>query len=132
MKKKIFFKGPFRPVHHENKMSTEGSVAKSRSHFLKNKFRNLDFLLRNRYGWMNSYLKKNMNIIEIGAGSGFSPLYLNQRVTITDAAENIWIDKYIDATNMDLPDNSVDVFIASHNIHHFYSPYNFFLKPTEY
>jgi SAM-dependent methyltransferase len=40
------------------------------------------------------------------------------------------------ARNMDLPDASVECIIASHNIHHFFSPYKFFkecervLKPS--
>ena len=66
-------------------------------------------------------------VVEVGAGAGFSELYLKKKPVLTDATvENPWIDKYLDATNMDLENNSVDVIIASHNIHHFYSPYKFF------
>jgi SAM-dependent methyltransferase len=126
MIKKIFFKGPFKPIHSENKMASEGSVEKSRDYFIKHKFRNLDFLLEKRYGWMNNYITGKKKIIEIGSGSGFSKLYLKEKVILSDATKNPWIDKYIDATKMDLPDHSVDILIASHNIHHFYSPYKFF------
>lgn len=107
-------------------MNSEGSVALARQNFLKRRFRNLDVLLRSRYAWMNRYLAPGKTIIEIGAGAGFSPLYLNPQPILTDAAANPWVDKFIDATNMEFESGSVDVLIASHNIHHFYSPYKFF------
>jgi SAM-dependent methyltransferase len=124
--RKIFLHGPYFPRHEDNLMSSEGSVAVARQIFLDRRFRNLDVLLRTRYAWMNHYLAPGQNIVEIGAGAGFSPLYLTQKLLLTDAAHNPWIDKFIDATNMDLESRSVDVLIASHNIHHFYSPFKFF------
>jgi SAM-dependent methyltransferase len=75
---------------------------------------------------MNCYFVPGQNTIEIGAGAGFSPLYLTQKPILTDAAYNTWIDRFLDATNMELESGSVDVLIASHNIHHFHSPYKFF------
>jgi len=124
--RKLFLHGPYFPKHEDNLMSSEGSVAVARQNFLGRRFRNLDMLLRMRYAWMNHYLAPGQNIVEIGAGAGFSPLYLIQKPLLTDAAHNLWIDKFIDATNMDLESRSVDVLIASHNIHHFYSPFKFF------
>ena len=125
---KIFFKGPFFPKHEDNLMEEEGNVIKAREDFLSMRFNNLDFLLATRYKWMNRYLEDDMNIIEVGAGAGFSKLYLNKEVILTDAASNPWIDRYVDATNMELPDNSVDIIIASHTIHHFYNPSKFFFE----
>jgi len=107
-------------------MESEGSVALARQDFVDRRFRNLDYLLRSRYEWMNRYLEPENVIIEVGAGAGFSPLYLSQKSVLTDAANNPWIDKFIDATKMDIESESVDVLIASHNIHHFYSPHKFF------
>jgi SAM-dependent methyltransferase len=124
--KKYVLKKPYRPGHGENRMKSEGSVSDARALFLKNRFRNVEYLLKFRYEWMNKYLQPGKTIIEIGAGAGLSPLYLNEKPILTDAVNNPWIDKYIDATNMDLEDGFVDVIIASHNIHHFYSPYKFF------
>lgn len=114
------------PVHDDNRMISEGSVADARERFLESKFPNLDYLLRFRYDWMNEYLRPDSVIIEVGSGTGLSHLYLDEKPILTDAANNPWIEKYIDATDMDLDDDSVDVIIASHNIHHFYSPYKFF------
>jgi len=124
--KKQFLSGPYFPRHEENLMGSEGSVAIARQSFIEKRFRNLDFLLRFRYEWMNRYLFPNNVIIEVGAGAGFSPLYLSQRPVLTDAVDNPWIEKFVDATNMAIETGSVDVLIASHNIHHFYSPYKFF------
>lgn len=84
--------------------------------------------LRSRYEWMNGYIENGNTVIEIGAGAGFSEFYLSQRPILTDAVTNPWIDRVLDATNMDLRNESVDVIIASHNIHHFYSPYKFFME----
>ena len=125
MKKKVLH-GPYFPKHEDNLMGSEGSVALARETFLEKRFRNLDYLLRFRYEWMNQYLEENKVIIELGAGAGFSPLYLSQKPIITDAANNPWVEKFIDATNMDIENDSVDVIIASHNMHHFYSPFKFF------
>lgn len=124
--KKYLLRGPYFPRHEDNLMSSEGSVAIARQNFLEDRFRNLDVLLHSRYAWMNHYLNPDQVIVEIGAGAGFSPLYLIQKPLLTDATDNSWIDRYLDATNMGIESCSVDVLIASHNIHHFYSPYKFF------
>lgn len=125
---KLILKGPYSPRHEDNLMASEGSVEAARLYFLEHRPANLDALLRERYAWMNSYLAQGQTIVEIGAGSGLSPLYLLNKPMLTDANDNPWIDKFIDATNMNLDSESVDVLIASHNIHHFYSPYKFFME----
>lgn len=124
--RKFFLQGPFFPSRRDNLMTNEGSVALARENFIRNRFRNLDFLLRSRYSWMSCYLGSAQTIIEVGSGAGLSSFYLNQRVILTDATQNPWLHRYLDATNMDLEDCSVDVFIASHCIHHFNSPFKFF------
>jgi SAM-dependent methyltransferase len=126
MKNKFLFKGPYFPHHSLNRMQSEGDVSHARNSFITKRFRNLDYLLKTRYDWMNSYIQDGWKIIEIGAGAGFSEFYLRCKPIMTDVVENTWIDSTLDATNMDLPDQSVDCIIASHNIHHFYSPYKFF------
>jgi SAM-dependent methyltransferase len=126
MKRKIFLAGPYFPKHEQNFMDSEGSVELARQTFMNGRFRNLDVLLRSRYAWMNRYLAPGKKVVEIGAGAGLSPFYLTTQPLLTDAALNPWIDKVIDATNMEFESDSVDVLIASHNIHHFYSPYKFF------
>ena len=124
--KKLFLSKPFFPSHKENKMKNEGDLEYSRNTFLKKKFNNLDFLLRKRFEWMNDYIQGGMKIVEIGSGSGFLKFYINEPVILTDAIKKPWIDKVIDATNMKFKNNSIDVIIASHTIHHFYNPATFF------
>ena len=125
MKSKIFLKGPKFFDSSENKMKNEGDVLLARSLFLKKRHNNVDFLLKERFSWMNKYLKSNMKIIEIGSGAGFSEFYLDIKPILTDMIENPWIEKRIDALNISYPEKSIDIIIASHNIHHFSSPYKF-------
>lgn len=125
---KFFFKKEFFPKHSENRMKSEGDTRTARDNFIKNRFKNVDFLLRKRYEWMNTELKTTQKIIEVGAGAGFSKLYLNESIILTDAVKSPWIDLVVDATNMPFENDSVDVIIASHTIHHFYSPMKFFLE----
>ena len=123
---KILLKGPYFPEHSYNRMQSEGNVSSARSNFINNRFRNLDHLLVARYMWMKNYIRTGWKTLEIGAGAGFSELYLKHKPIMTDAVKNPWIDKVLDATKMDIGDLSVDCIIASHTIHHFHSPYKFF------
>ena len=124
--KKIFLTKPFSPKHNENKMENEGDLLKARNSFLNKRFNNVDYLLGKRYNWMNNYISPGMKVVEIGCGTGFSKLYIKEPVTLTDTNKKPWVDKVVDATNMCLEENSVDVIIVSHAIHHFYSPAQFF------
>ena len=125
MHRKLFFSKKFFPKHEENLMNSEGNLSESRAQFLDKRFNNLDYLLRKRYEWMNKYLEPGMKIVEVGCGSGFSKLYLSEDVLLTDAVDNEWVEKYIDATDMDFESSSIDIIIASHTIHHFYNPAKF-------
>ena len=124
--KKIFLSKAFSPKHNENKMENEGDLIKARNSFLNKRFNNVDYLLRKRYNWMNNYISPGMKVIEIGCGTGFSKLYIKEPITLTDTIKSPWVDKIVDATKMCIDDNSVDVIIVSHAIHHFYSPAQFF------
>jgi len=124
--KKLFFKKSYFPSHEENLMKYEGDTINARNSFLKNKFINLDQLLKSRYIWMNKYLNNTQKIIEVGAGAGFSEFYLTPPVILTDVVKNDWIHEKVDAISMPYEDSSIDVVIASHCIHHMYSPMKFF------
>ena len=114
--------------HDLNRMSQEGDVVLARKNFIKKRFKNLDFLLKHRFEWMNKYLEDKKDIIEIGAGAGFSKFYINKEYTLTDIVETPWLDKKIDAQNTGLPDSSIDAVITSHSIHHFSKPMLFFYE----
>ena len=123
--KKFFYKNKFVPKHTDNLMEGEGDLLKAREMFLKNKFKNLDFLLFKRFNWMNKYLSNKQKIIELGSGAGFLKMYLKKKIITSDAIKFPWIDMKINAMDINLKKNSVDIFIASHTIHHFYSPKKF-------
>ena len=123
---KIFLRRPYFPNHEENLMALEGDLQAARKRFLEERFPNLDHLLAQRYVWMNEWMDGSKNLLELGAGAGFSELYLITKPWMTDTILNPWVDELIDALSINRPDGSIDVIIASHTIHHFASPARFF------
>lgn len=62
----------------------------------------------------------------LGCGAGLSREFIdNPNLVLTDVTTYEWVDKYMDALNIDLPDDSVDVLICSHMIHHISKPMSF-------
>jgi len=120
----------FIPEHHSNKMKNEGDVVLARKTFLKEKNNNLEFLLYKRFNWMNRYIKKGSKVIDLGSGAGLIEFFIKEKILLTDVKMQEFIHKKIDALNINLPDNSVDVFICSHMIHHISHPVKF-LKSLE-
>ena len=117
------------PKHDENRMKEEGNLENARKRFYNEKPTNLVFLLKKRYLWMNKYLKNKKNIYELGCGAGFSKVFLkNKNLILSDLSDYEWVDKKIDALNLPFKNNSIDVFICSHMIHHLANPYNFLNK----
>lgn len=49
----------------------------------------------------------------------------NPNLKLTDVLDNDWVDEYQDASNLTVPDNSQDVIICSHMIHHIANPAKF-------
>ena len=120
----------FKPDHIDNKMKNEGDVEQARKIFLKNKINNLDFLLFKRFNWMNKYIKNGSTVIDLGSGAGLIEFYLDEKIILSDIKKREFIDKEIDALNINVADNSVDIFICSHMIHHISYPTKF-LKSLE-
>lgn len=111
----------------KKKMAQETNMGKAREEFLKKNNTVLYELVKSRYSWMNEYIYDTDKMIyEIGCGLGISKEFLdNPNVILTDVLDNPWLDRYLDALNLDMEDESVDVFICSNVIHHFASPYRF-------
>ena len=130
----------FKPKHDENRMSHEGDVVRARKSFYKNRNNNLAFLLKNRFTWMNDYIRPNHVGMEIGCGTGVSKEYiLSNNYILTDYAEHDWLDvKNVDALNTSFDDNSFDFVVSSNMIHHVPYPICFLeemsriLKPNGY
>lgn len=129
MKNKPFFlTEDFMPVHGKARMQNVGDAENSRNWFLKKRHNNLDYLLRKRYSWMNEYIKPNDIGIEVGAGAGFSKLYINNKnLQVTDFANFEWLDKkMVDAMSLPYESDSLDFIIESNMIHHLSKPSLFF------
>ena len=115
------------PQHSENRMQLEGDLKTARRRFFHERPSNLIFLLRQRYEWMNDYLSQKENVYELGAGAGFSKEFIeNKKLVLTDISGENWIGQHVDALNLPFSQNSVDVLICSHMIHHLAHPLNFF------
>lgn len=112
----------------EKRLEENMDLKKSRKDFLSGKNRVLYELVKSRYVWMNRYIKDSDTCIyDIGCGIGVSKKFLkNPHVMMTDVLDHPWVDRYLDAMDLDMADGSVDVFICSNVIHHFASPYHFF------
>lgn len=52
-------------------------------------------------------------------------LLIVKKLVLTDVAEHEWVDEYMDALNLTYQDNSIDVIICSHMIHHISNPATF-------
>ena len=120
----------YKPEHIDNKIENEGDVELARKIYLKNKINNLDFLLFKRFDWMNEFFTNRSAVIDFGPGAGLIEFYMNEKIILSDIKKLDFIDKEFDALNIDLPNNSVYVFLCSYIIHHFAFPIKF-LKSLE-
>jgi ubiquinone/menaquinone biosynthesis C-methylase UbiE len=112
----------------ENRMRYIEDAKKTFNSKPKNKSKNLDFLLKKRFGWMNSFIENSHSGIEVGSGTGFSKDYIkNKNFKISDISSESHLDfKNVDAQKTGFPDENFDYVIASNMVHHIPYPINFF------
>ena len=123
----MFLPSTYFPTHEENRFANEGDVGRAREFFLKHRPRNLEFLLRKRYEWMNAYIQPGQRVVEFGAGSGLSKEFIHHdNFRITDVEPRPWVDDVADAMDPPHADGSIDVAVFSHMIHHLPNPVRFF------
>ena len=112
----------------EDKMQHIGNVTKALEDLKKNK--NLYFLIKNRFDWMNNFIELNKSGIEVGAAAGFSKFFTkNKSILITDFCNDAHLDiKNLDAQDTNLKNENFDYIIASNMIHHIPYPIKFFYE----
>ena len=112
--------------HSENRMKHEGNVPSSIQEFYKSK--NLYFLLKERFEWMNTFIKKNHVGIEVGAAGGFTKKFIKcKNFKISDFSNHKHLDyKNIDAQKTGFKNKKFDFVISSNMIHHLPYPLKFF------
>ena len=119
----MILKNKYFPERHSDRLKDNGDLEKARLFYLTEKPSNLTFLLEKRYIWMNEYIDPEDTVIELGAGAGFSKFFIDSpNLILTDIIKYPWIDKEVDALSLPFEDNSVDVFILSHMLHHLAKP----------
>ncbi|NQY41813.1 MAG: methyltransferase domain-containing protein [Legionellales bacterium] len=116
------------PKTDENLMRNVGDVVNARNAFISKKRNSLYALLESRYVWMNDFIEKNDYVLEFGSGAGFAKFFIEEPMVTSDVTNHEWIDKYVDANNIEIDNNSVDVIILSHMLHHVAKPYVFLKK----
>ena len=112
----------------DNKMKNFGNINESIKNFKKGKNKNLHFVLKHRFEWMNNYISKDDIGIEVGAGAGFSKDFIkNKNLKICDFSDHEHLDyKNIDAHNTKFKNDSFNYVIAAHVLHHIPYPIKFF------
>ena len=112
----------------ENRMKSIANTKIARDMYYSTKSENVKFLLKERFSWMNQFIKDGDVGIEVGSGAGFSKEFItNKNFKLTDLSEDDHLDfKKIDAQNTRFENNSFDYVIASNMIHHIPFPMKFF------
>ena len=112
----------------ENRMSSIANTKKARELYYLNESKNVKFLLKKRFSWMNNFIRENDIGIEVGSGAGFTKEFINNKnFKLTDIGEDKHLDfQNVDAQSTSFKDKSFDYVIASNMIHHIPFPIKFF------
>ena len=111
-----------------NRMKSVASTDAAIKNFNSTKSQNLKFLLKQRFDWMNNFIKENDTGLEVGSGAGFTRFFIkNKNFKMSDLSEDSHLNfKNIDARSTGFDDASFDYVVASNMIHHIPYPIKFF------
>ena len=92
--------------------------------FVSGRNKNLIFLVKQRFEWMQKFIKPNDIGLEVGAGAAFSKKLLKSKIIHTSDLSNYdHLDfKNIDAEKTGYENSTYDFVIASNMIHHDVNP----------
>src|SRR5579863_4515835 len=109
-------------------MRGEGDVLKARNAFFRNTSNNLRFLIRERYEWMNAYIRECDSGVDIGCGTGLSREFIkSKQLLLTDYTDHDFLDfKFVDAMHTPFGPETFDFIIVTNVIHHLPHPMQFF------
>jgi SAM-dependent methyltransferase len=94
-----------------------------RESYLRKPRLNQYWFFKNSFEWLLPYMKQEDNILELGCAHGLSREFLKfPNLVLSDIEKNPWTDMVIDAQNITLPDNSVDVVFSNNILHHLEYP----------
>ncbi len=115
-------------LKNQNRMKNVGNVEQALEYFNSKKNKNLYFLIKNRYEWMNKFIKQEDVGVEVGAGSGLSKKFISSKNFKTSDFSNYnHLDyKNIDAQDTKFEKDTYDFVIAANMIHHIPYPIKFF------
>ena len=113
------------PGHAQNRMRSEGDLKRAHIEYFEHKCENLRFLLKNRYGWMNSFIKPGDTIVEIGAGAGLSREFIVEEIILTDVLPFPWMNVCGDALRLPFGIEKIDALICANVMHHVAAPVSF-------
>ena len=118
----------FSPKNGSSRMSHSGDIENARDTYINGKNKNLNWLLRSRFIWMNDYIKPDDIGIELGSGIAASKDFISAKnFLVSDFLDSNWLDvKNIDALQTGFPSNSFDFVVVSNTIHHLAFPKLFF------
>lgn len=115
-------------LNNANRMKTIGDVEIAKKIFKETKSKNLKYLLKKRFNWMNKFINSDDFGIEVGSGAGFAKEFIiNKNFKLSDLGNHDHLDfKNVDAQNTKFENESLDYVIASNMIHHIPFPIKFF------
>ena len=98
-------------------LDNEGNIINALKKIDTNK--NLDFLLKRRFSYVEKNIKDCDDVLELGCGAGHSKKYIKRNIKISDLTNYEFLDyKNVDCLNTPFEDASYDAVFSLSLIHH--------------
>jgi SAM-dependent methyltransferase len=119
---------PFFPKPEDNRMGNHGDVAEARRSYFSRKSKNLEYLIRTRYEWLNDHVGPADRGVELGAGIAVGSTFVRAKELLqTDMSDGDWLDvTFVDAIATPFADGEFDFVVMQNAIHHLAQPIRLF------